>query len=81
MTILLFASLVVNVGLSGSAADAALVTLGFFLGSLGWWLTLVAVVARLRGRLTGRTWHAVSVVSGALIAIYGVIAIVAVVRG
>jgi threonine/homoserine/homoserine lactone efflux protein len=80
MTILLFASIVVNMGLSGSTADAALVTLGFFVGSLGWWLVLVSAVAALRTRITGRVLHGVTVVSGALIALYGVIAIVAVVR-
>jgi len=81
MTILLFVSIVVNMGMSGSTADAALVTAGFFVGSLSWWLVLVTTVALLRTRITGRVLHVVTVVSGALIAVYGVVAIVAVARG
>lgn len=80
MTILLFVSIVVNLDLSGSTADAALVTTGFFLGSAGWWLVLVSLVAALRTRITGRVLHLVTVVSGALIALYGVLAIIAVVQ-
>ena len=81
MTILLFVSIVVNMGMSGSTADAALVTAGFFVGSLSWWLVLVTTVALLRTRITGHVLHVVTVVSGALIAVYGVVALAAVVRG
>ena len=81
MTILLFVSIVVNMGMSGSTADAALVTAGFFVGSLSWWLVLVTTVALLRTRITGHVLHVVTVVSGALIAVYGVVALATVVRG
>jgi len=54
MTILLFVSIVVNLDLTGAAADAALVTVGFVVGSIAWWLTLVSAVAALRSRITGR---------------------------
>jgi threonine/homoserine/homoserine lactone efflux protein len=80
MTILLFVSIVVNLDLSGSTADAALVTAGFFLGSTGWWLVLVSLVAVLRTRITGRVLHLVTLVSGALIALYGVLAVIAVLQ-
>lgn len=80
MTILLFVSIVVNLDLSGSTTDATLVTAGFFLGSVSWWLVLVSLVAVLRTRITGRVLHLVTVASGALIALYGVLAIIAVLR-
>lgn len=81
MTILLFVSIVVNMGMSGEPADAVLVTVGFFVGSITWWLTLVSAVAALRMRITGRLLHAVTVASGALIVLYGVISIGAVLGG
>lgn len=81
MTILLFVSIVVNIGMSGAPADAALVTIGFFLGSVAWWLTLVSAVAALRTRITGRLLHGVTVVAGVLIAAFGVVSIAAVLGG
>ena len=81
MTILLFVSLVVNMGMSGATTDAVVVTVGFFVGSLAWWLTLVTAVALFRGRITGRLLYLITVGSGALIALYGVIAIAAVLSG
>lgn len=81
MTILLFVSIVVNLDMSGAATDAALVTIGFFVGSVTWWLTLVSAVAALRTRITGRLLHGVTVISGALIVVYGLIAIGAVLSG
>jgi threonine/homoserine/homoserine lactone efflux protein len=81
MTILLFVSIVVNLGLSGSPSDAALVTAGFFLGSIAWWLVLVTTVSAVRTRITGHVLHLVTMVSGVLIALYGLLAIGAVVRG
>jgi threonine/homoserine/homoserine lactone efflux protein len=81
MTILMFVSIVVNMGISGSAVDAASVTLGFFVGSLAWWLALVTGVTALRSRITGRLLRAVTVASGGLIALFGAASIVAVVRG
>lgn len=80
MTILLFVSIVVNMGMSGEPATI-LVTVGFFVGSITWWLTLVSAVAALRMRITGRLLHAVTVASGALIVLYGVISIGVVLGG
>jgi threonine/homoserine/homoserine lactone efflux protein len=81
MTVLLFAAIVVSLGVSGTAVDAALLTAGFFLGSLAWWLVLVSAVAAMRSRITGRLLHRVTVISGLAIAAFGVLAVAAVVRG
>jgi threonine/homoserine/homoserine lactone efflux protein len=75
MTILLFAAIVVNLGMSGSPADAALITLGFFVGSMVWWLTLVGAVAALRTRITGRPLVLITRASGALIALFGCLSV------
>ena len=82
MTILSFAGLFAALGVTGrggasDGAGAATVTAGVFLGSMAWWLVLTTVVARLRSRVTlgGLTW--VNRISGAVVAGFGVLAVVA----
>jgi threonine/homoserine/homoserine lactone efflux protein len=75
MTILSFAGVFAAAGLTGQGAgEAALLTLGVFLGSLAWWVVLTAVVATLRSRLTvrGLTW--INRLSGAALLVFGFIA-------
>jgi len=77
MTILSFAGVFAAAGLTGhGGAEAGLLTVGVFLGSLLWWVLLTAVVARLRSRVTvgGLTW--INRLSGALLVVFGVVAIV-----
>lgn len=77
MTILSFASVFAAAGLSGrSGAEAALLTAGVFLGSLGWWGLLTAVVARLRSQVTlrGLTW--INRISGLALAVFGLVAVI-----
>lgn len=81
MTVILFAAIVVSLGVRSGAADAALLALGFGVGSAAWWLALVTSVAALRSRITPRLLHAVSVVSGLLIAGFGALALAAAIRG
>jgi threonine/homoserine/homoserine lactone efflux protein len=81
MTILLFAAMVVSIGVMATAAEAALVAAGFFVGSLAWWVGLVGVVAALRGRITRRVLRAVTIVSGLAIAAFGVVSVATVVLG
>jgi threonine/homoserine/homoserine lactone efflux protein len=77
MTILSFAGIFAGVGLAGgSAVDAALLTLGVFLGSSLWWVGLTAVVARLRGRVTPRVLLWINRLSGTVLFVFGVYAIV-----
>jgi threonine/homoserine/homoserine lactone efflux protein len=76
MTILSFVALFVGLGVSGGdAAGAASLTLGVFLGSAAWWLLLVGAVGALRSRLTPTWMRRINLVSGALIAAFGVVAI------
>ena len=66
MTILSFAGIFAGLGLSGgSALEAALLTLGVFLGSATWWVGLTFAVSRLRSRLTRNALRWVNRLSGA----------------
>jgi threonine/homoserine/homoserine lactone efflux protein len=76
MTILSFAGIFAGLGLAGfGGVEAALLTLGVFLGSGLWWVGLTAVVARLRERVTPRALGWVNRVSGAVLLGFGVVAI------
>ena len=70
-TILAFAAIFAGLGLVSTAnyAAAALIVLGVFLGSAGWWLILAAGAGRLRSRIRPAHLRAVNIVSG--IAILG----------
>ena len=68
-TILAFAAIFAGLGLVSSAnyGAAALVVLGVFLGSAGWWVVLAAGAGRLRRRIRPAHLRAVNVVSGVAI--------------
>jgi threonine/homoserine/homoserine lactone efflux protein len=77
MTIVSFAGVFAAAGLAGSGgAEAGLLTVGVFLGSLLWWVLLTAVVARLRSRVTLEALTWVNWGSGALLVVFGAAAIV-----
>jgi threonine/homoserine/homoserine lactone efflux protein len=77
-TILSFAGIFAGLGLAGgSPLEAALLTLGVFLGSSLWWLGLTAVVGRVRGRITRSTLVWLNRVSGLVLLAFGVVAIAA----
>ena len=76
MTILSFAGIFAAAGLSGhGGAEAGLLTVGVFLGSLLWWVVLTTVVARLRSRVTLEALTWINRLSGALLLVFGVAAI------
>jgi threonine/homoserine/homoserine lactone efflux protein len=76
MTILSFAGIFAALGLGGgSFAEAALLTLGVFLGSTTWWIGLTFAVSRLRTRLTPTVLLWVNRVSGAILLAFGLVAI------
>jgi threonine/homoserine/homoserine lactone efflux protein len=78
MTILSFAGIFAGLGLAGrGGVDAALLTLGVFLGSSAWWLALTAIVGRFRARITSRALTWINRVSGAALLAFGVVAILA----
>jgi threonine/homoserine/homoserine lactone efflux protein len=79
VTILAFAAIFAGLGLAGSAAGyvaAVSLVLGVFAGSSLWWLTLSGVVGIVRARLTSRWLRLVNRVSGAIIAGFGVAALI-----
>jgi len=76
MTILSFAGIFAALGLAGrDVGDAALLTIGVFLGSAAWWVGLTAVVARVRSRLTPVVLTWVNRVSGGVLLVFGLVAI------
>ena len=76
MTILSFAGIFAGLGLAGrGGGDAALLTLGVFLGSSLWWVALTAVVGRLRGRITPDVLVWINRISGAVLLVFGLLAI------
>lgn len=76
MTILSFAGIFAGLGLVGrGGAEAALLSLGVFLGSGLWWVGLTAVVGRLRERITPRGLLAINRASGVALLVFGAIAI------
>jgi threonine/homoserine/homoserine lactone efflux protein len=76
MTVLSFAAIFAGFGLAGgSPAEAALLTLGVFLGSLAWWLILTSAVAALRNRVTPTVLHGLTRLSGAALLVFGGLAL------
>ena len=76
MTILSFAAIFAGFGLAGrGGAEAALLTVGVFLGSSLWWIVLTAVVGRLRHRLTPPVLLWINRVSGTALLVFGIGAI------
>lgn len=65
-TILAFAAIFAGLGLVSTAnyAAAALIVLGVFLGSAGWWVILAAGAGRLRSRIRPAHLRGVNIVSG-----------------
>jgi threonine/homoserine/homoserine lactone efflux protein len=76
MTILSFTGIFAGLGLAGhGGTEAALLTLGVFLGSSLWLVVLTAVVGRLRSRVTPRALGWVNRTSGAVLLVFGLVAI------
>jgi threonine/homoserine/homoserine lactone efflux protein len=77
MTILSFAGIFAGLGLAGhGAVEAALLTIGVFLGSSLWWVGLTAAVGRLRSRLTPSVLAWINRLSGVVLLVFGGLAIV-----
>lgn len=82
LTIIAFAAVFASAGLVVSGgADAALVaTVGVAAGSLMWWVALTGFVAALRHSVSDDALHAINRVSGVVVMLFGVVAVVAGVR-
>jgi threonine/homoserine/homoserine lactone efflux protein len=76
-TILSFAAAFAALGLgtSGDYPSAALMVLGVFLGSAGWWVILSGVVGTLRSRVNEGWTRAVNRASGVLLVLFGIFAL------
>lgn len=76
MTILSFGALFAGLGVTGSdSVEAALITLGVFLGSSAWWVLLTSVVGALRSRVTTTWVRRINVASGIAIWVFAMISI------
>jgi threonine/homoserine/homoserine lactone efflux protein len=81
LTILLYGALVVSVGVPDSTAAAASLWMGLGLGSACWFLILVSAVALLRTRVSPRLLRIITIVSGVIIAVFGVLTLISAMRG
>lgn len=75
MTIFSFMAIFAGFGLASTAhnySNAALMTVGVFLGSAAWWLFLSNVVAIFRSRITPQWMQQVNRISGAIILAFAV---------
>jgi threonine/homoserine/homoserine lactone efflux protein len=76
MTILSFAGIFAAAGLAGhGGVEAALLTVGVFLGSMLWWVILTAVVAKVRTRVTPSVLTWINRVSGTALLVFGLVAV------
>jgi threonine/homoserine/homoserine lactone efflux protein len=79
LTILSFVAIFAGLGLAGTGGNtlsAGMLVLGVFCGSASWWLLLSGGVGLLRGRLTPRILQWVNRLAGAVIVIFGIVALV-----
>ncbi len=78
MTIISFAGIFAALGVAETGGDllaAAGLVLGVFIGSAAWWLLLSGGVGLMRERLSGGILRWTNRVSGAILVIFGVIAV------
>ncbi|MBL6966505.1 MAG: LysE family transporter [Anaerolineales bacterium] len=79
VTILSFVAIFAGLGMvAGSYMAAASLVAGVFLGSATWWLTLSGGISLLRNRVTPQTLVWINRVAGAVLLVYGVIALISV---
>jgi threonine/homoserine/homoserine lactone efflux protein len=78
MTILSFVAIFAGAGLAtlgGDTLSSATIVLGVFLGSAAWWLLLSGGVSLLRSHITANVLLWVNRVAGAILVLFGVLAI------
>jgi threonine/homoserine/homoserine lactone efflux protein len=82
LTILSFAAIFAGLGLAGSGtsfSSAGVLVLGVFLGSTTWWLALSTGVGLLRNRFNARAIVWVNRISGIIILVFGLAALISLV--
>jgi threonine/homoserine/homoserine lactone efflux protein len=78
-TILSFTAIFMGLGIGstgGNYATAMLVVLGVFLGSTSWWLILTGCIGLLHGKFPQGWWQWLNRCSGAIIAVFGLVALI-----
>jgi threonine/homoserine/homoserine lactone efflux protein len=78
MTILSFAAIFAGTMFVGKTNSPMLLVIGVFAGSATWWLTLSFVVGLLRDRLTASHMAWINRISGTIITIFGIVALVSI---
>ncbi len=80
MTIMAFGAIFAGAGLAAQSGfmAAAIATLGVVSGSLAWWTVLVTGVALARHAVRERVLRGINVASGAVVAVFGIIAVASV---
>jgi len=82
LTIISFAAIFAGMGLAsakGNYGSAGILVLGVFLGSTLWWFMLSVGVGLLRGRFNDRWLLWVNRISGAIITVFGIAALISIV--
>lgn len=83
LTIVTFAAIFAGIGvgeINGAYGSASLLVLGVFLGSALWWIVLSSGMALMRTKLTPALLIWVNRISGLVIATFGVLALVSILR-
>lgn len=78
LTILSFAAIFAGIGVGAASKSylaATIVVLGVFSGSALWWVILTSCISLLRGKFTARWLLWINRVSGGIIALFGVLAL------
>jgi threonine/homoserine/homoserine lactone efflux protein len=76
ITILSFAAIFAGTMLTQETSSPLVLVLGVFLGSAAWWLTLSLGVGLMRDRLTATHMAWINRISGTIIIIFGVVALI-----
>ena len=78
LTILSFAAIFAGIGVGGASnsyLSATLVVCGVFLGSVSWWCILTSGISLLRKRFTARWLLWINRISGVIILLFGILAL------
>ena len=78
LTILSFAAIFAGIGVGGASKSylsATLVVCGVFLGSVSWWCILTSGISLLRKRFTARWLLWINRISGVIILLFGILAL------
>lgn len=78
LTILSFAAIFAGIGVGGASKSylsATLVVCGVFLGSISWWCVLTSGISLLRKRFTARWLLWINRISGVIILLFGILAL------